>query len=393
MFKASIPLGKIAGIEIGIHYSWFAVLALVSWSLAEGYLPSHFPGWSARTYWATGLVAGLLLFASVLVHELAHSVVAKARGFPVEGITLFLLGGVSRLRAESRRARDEFVISVVGPITSIVLSAVFGIAMLAFQEGNIPAQVSVWYLTLIHLKNTPVAAVVWYLAFINLLLAIFNLLPAFPLDGGRVLRSVIWGTTGSLSRATTVAAWGGRIIGLLLIALGVVQILGGNFLGGLWIAFVGWFLHRAAGESQREAVAEDAIQGVRVRDVMDAYPVTIGPGVSLSEAVHEYFVRRGARALPVCEGDQLVGIITLTDIKGVPQERWSFVTVGDEMTSIPLKHVNPEDELHQALALLGEHSINQTPVLEGERLVGLLSRAHIIRYLHSRRELGIRRGW
>ena len=212
--KSSIRLGKIAGVDVGIHYSWFAVLALVSWSLSRGLLPEHFPGWSGHAYWATGVLAALALFASVLVHELAHSLVAKARGFPVEGITLFLLGGVSNLKAESRHPRDELVISAVGPLTSLGLAAFFGLALALLRDSDASTASSVWFLTMVDLANSPLAAVVWYVALVNLLLAGFNLLPAFPLDGGRVLRSVVWGFTGSLSRATGVAARGGQIVAI-----------------------------------------------------------------------------------------------------------------------------------------------------------------------------------
>ena len=387
--KASIHLGKIAGVDVGIHYSWFAVLALVTWSLSDGFLPQHFRGWAAAVYWGTGIAAALLLFASVLFHELAHSLVAKARGFPVRGITLFLLGGVSNLTAESRRARDEFVISAVGPLSSLALAAAFGIATYAFQDGRARDAADLWLLTTVSVSNTPLAAVVWYLALVNLLLAAFNLLPAFPLDGGRVLRSVIWATTGSLSRATSIAARGGQVVGILLMGLGALQAFQGNFLGGLWYAFVGWFLHGAATSSRRAVTAEAEFEGIRVIDVMDRQPATIGPEASIPEAVYEHFMRPGVRSLAVCEGASLVGIITLADIKGVPREWWPRLTVRDRMTPMPLRQVEPGDRLFHAFDLLGQHSIHQAPVLEGDRLVGMLSRAHIIRYLHARKELGI----
>ena len=388
--RPSIRIGKIAGVEVGVHYTAFVTLAMVAWSLANGVLPNEFPGWSNGTYWATGLLAGLLLFASVLVHELAHSVVARFRGIPPEGITLFLLGGVSNLKSESGKARDEFVISAVGPLTSLVLAFAFGLILLGLRDDSARGVSGVWFLTRLDVTNAPVAAVVWYLALINLLLAGFNLLPAFPLDGGRVFRSVVWGVTGSLSKATTVAARGGQVVGLGMIGVGALQMFQGNILGGLWFGLIGWFLHGAATSSRHETVSRELARGVRVRDVMDRYPVTIGPDVSIADALHEYFVRGSARSLPVCEGDRLVGIISLTDIKGVPQGRWGVVTVKDNMTPMPLRLVKPDDDLSHALTLLGAHSIHQLPVLEGDRLVGLLTRAHVIRHLHSQGELGSR---
>lgn len=251
MLRASISLGKIAGVDVGIHYSMFALLGLVSWSLAVGFLPDHFRGWQTGVYWATGAVSALLLFASVLVHELAHSLLAVARGFPVHGITLFVLGGVSNLRAESRRPGDEFAISLIGPVTSLTLSAAFGLAMLGFLSGP-RTGVELWFITLVHLDNSAGAAIVWYLALINLLLAVFNLLPAFPLDGGRLLRSALWALSGSFSIATRVATRGGQITGLGMMGLGVLVVLQANFLGGLWFSLIGWFLLSAATGSRRD---------------------------------------------------------------------------------------------------------------------------------------------
>lgn len=370
--KASIRLGKIAGIEVGVHYSWFVILALITWSLAAGFLPDRYEGWSQVAYWGTAIVAALLLFGSVLVHELAHSLVARARGFPVEGITLFILGGVSNLKAEARGPKDEFVISVAGPLTSLVLAAIFWLVLVPVGD-----------------RDSPLAAVLTYLALVNVLLALFNLLPAFPLDGGRVLRSIIWGATHSLSRATSVAARVGQVAGYLLIAAGVFEVLQGNFLGGLWIAFVGWFLQGAASTSLREMETEASLKGILVEDVMERDPLTIGPDVSIQDAVFEFFLGRGRRALPVVEGNRLMGILTLTDVKSVPQQQWSEKKVRDEMTPVPLKSLAPKDELAQALVLLGQDSLNQAPVVDGGQLVGLLSRADIIQYLHSRRELGL----
>ena len=210
-------------------------MALVSWSLADGFLPDRYPGWAAVTYWATAVSAALLMFASLLVHELAHSLVARARGLSVEGITLFLLGAVSNLRTEPGRAKDEFLVSIVGPLASLALAAGFGLGALAFGAGGRPAD-----------------ATLWYLALGNLLLAGFNLLPAYPLDGGRMLRSVVWAVTGSVSTATRLATRGSQTIGVAMIALGVFAVFAGYILGGLWLAFVGWFLLTAATGGQRE---------------------------------------------------------------------------------------------------------------------------------------------
>ena len=368
--KSTFRLGTIAGIEVGIHYSWFVVLALFSWSLSGTLLPERYPEWDSTTYWATGIVAALLLFVSVLIHELAHSLVAKAHGFTVEGITLFLLGGVSSLKVEARGPRDEFLISVVGPSTSLVLSVLLLTVYWAIPD-----------------KSTPLAAVVWYLWLINLVLAVFNLLPAYPMDGGRILRSGVWWVTGSLTVATNIASRGGQIIGLLLIAVGVFEIIQGVFLGVLYIA-IGWFLYSAATRSKQDMELRDSLRTLSVRDFMEPDPETIEPGATIADAMFEHFLKKGKHAIPVCEDGRLTGIVTLTDVNGVSQDRWSDVRVTDVMSAVPLWSVKPEDELYMALALLGEHSIDQAPVLEGGSLVGLLIRQDVMRHLHSRREPG-----
>ena len=371
--KASLRLGRIAGIEIGIHYTWIFAFILIVWSLADGFFPSSFPGWSPVAYWATSVAAALMLFTSVLVHELAHSFVAKAKGLPVHGITLFIFGGVSNIGGEANKAKDEFAIALVGPLTSLVLSVLF------------------WgLLQVVGDPNGPLAAALFYLSLINLMLAVFNLLPGFPLDGGRVLRSILWGATGNLAMATRTATVVGQAFGWLLIAFGVFQVLGGNFLGGLWIAFIGWFLNSAADSSRREAALQEQFHGVNVGQVMEPNTETVSPQITVEELVHEWFLQRRRRALPVSEDGKLAGIVTLTDVRGVPQERWSQVRVAEIMHREPLYTVESDDDLDTALQLLAQHDLNQVPVLQGGRLVGLLSRAEIIRYLHLRQELGIR---
>ncbi len=372
--KASVRLGKIAGVEIGLHYSWFLVFVLVSWSLAVSFLPDRYPGWSAPTYWATGAVSALLLFVSVLTHEMSHSLVARARGFPVSGITLFILGGVSNLKADARKASDEFAIAIVGPLTSFALAGLLWLVSLALGDGN-----------------SPIHATLFYLVLMNALLGAFNMLPAFPLDGGRVLRSIIWAVTGSHLRATRIATFGGQVVGVGMMALGVVQVVWtGNFVGGVWLAFLGWFLQSAAGRSQAETAVESSVSGVRVRDVMDGDPPTIDPGSTIREAVFGRLLRHGARALPVCDGEMVVGLLSLTDVKRLSQDLWSARIVRSEMTAMPLITVGPDHDLAQAMDLLAQNSVHQLPVIEDGRLVGLLSRSHVIQYLYSMKELGIR---
>jgi len=373
--KASFRLGRIAGIEIGIHYTWLLAFALISWSLAQGLFPQVYPGWSTGTYWITGILAALLLFASVLLHELAHSLVARARGLPVGSITLFIFGGVSNLEGEAEKPSVEFSMAIVGPLTSLVLAIIF------------------WgLLQLIEPPASPATALLSYLWQINALLAAFNLLPGFPLDGGRVLRAIIWGTTGNLTRATNIAAMVGRFFGWTLIALGLFLVVQGEFLGGLWMAFIGWFLSSAADASRRDVTLRERLSGVPVRALMDTNMATVGPQTSVEEVVHEIFLRGRRRAVLVSQDDRLVGIITLTDLKELPQHKWNQTTVEEIMTRQPLYWVPSEADLSSAMRLIAQHDVNQVLVLNQGRLIGLLNRADIIRHLQLSQALGMKSG-
>jgi len=370
--KSSFRLGRIAGIEIGIHYSWLLAFILIAWSLAQGFFPEYYSGWSLTTYWITGVLAALFLFVSVLVHELAHSFVAIARGLPVRGITLFIFGGVSNIAGEPEKPKVEFVMSAVGPLASLALAGIFwGLHQVVGEQ------------------NSPPAAMLFYLAFINALIAGFNLLPGFPLDGGRVLRSIIWGTTGDLTKATNIAATVGRLFGWGLIGFGVFQLLSGNFLGGIWIAFIGWFLSNAADASRREITLRGRLTGVPVKAVMDQSPELISPQASVEEVVQGVFLQRRRRATAVYQDDRLVGIVTITDVKGLPQQKWTQTPVGEIMTREPLYSVGVDDDLNLALKLLAQHDLNQLLVLREGQLVGFLNRADIIRYLQLNQELSV----
>ncbi len=371
--KGSLRMGRIAGIEIGIHYTWLLAFVLISLSLAQGFFPQAYPGWNPGTYWITGILAALLLFVSVLLHELAHSLVAQARGLPVQSITLFIFGGVSNIGEEAEKPAVEFVIAIVGPLTSLALAGIF---WGAFQAIGRP--------------ESALAAMLYYLFLINTLLAAFNILPGFPLDGGRVLRSILWSTTGSLTKATNIAATVGRLFGWALIVLGVFRLLTGDFLGGLWIAFIGWFLSSAADASRRDVTLREHLRGVPVREVMDPNTEAVSPQTSVEEVIRSIFLQDRRRAVPVCQDDRLVGIVTLTDVKVVPQPKWSQTSVAEIMTRQPLYRVTPEDDLNSAMRLLAQHDINQVVVLHEGRLVGLLNHADIIRHLQLSQELGMK---
>jgi Zn-dependent protease/CBS domain-containing protein len=371
--KSSLRLFRIAGIDIGIHYTWILIFVLLSWSLAQGFFPQLYPGWGTITYWITGVVAALLLFVSVLIHELAHSLVARARGMTVNSITLFIFGGVSNLEEEPEKPKTELAMSIVGPLASLVLAGIF------------------WGLVqLVGDRQSPVAATLTYLALINAILAGFNLLPGFPLDGGRVLRSLIWYRTGSLVRATNIAATVGRFMGWGLIAFGLFQVIAGNFIGGVWSAFIGWFLSSSADASRREITLREELSGVRVKEVMTTDATEIGPDTSVGELVGNVLRKQHGRAVPVCQNGRVLGIVTVTDVKELPQEKWGETTVREIMTHEPLYSVTPEDDLNTALRLIAKHDINQLLVLQHDKCAGLLSRSDILAHLHLSQELGLR---
>jgi Zn-dependent protease/CBS domain-containing protein len=371
--KHSLRLGRIGGIDIGVHYTWILIFFLISWSLAQGYFPQTYPGWDIVTYWITGIIAALLLFVSVLFHELAHSFVARSRGMSVSSITLFIFGGVSNLEEEPEKPKAELVMSIVGPLASLVLAGIFwGLAQLVKSE------------------QSPLVAMLGYLALINAILSAFNLIPGFPLDGGRVLRSILWATTGSLLKATNIAATVGRLFGWALIAFGLFELFGGNFLGGIWLAFIGWFLSSAADASRHEITLREQLDNIQVGDAMNTNYRTISPDTAVAELVSNVFRRHYGRAVPVCQNGKVLGIVTVTDVKELPQEKWKESPVKQIMTRIPLCTVNPEDDLNTALKLITKNDINQVLVLQDEKCSGLLSRADILNHLQLSHELGIK---
>jgi Zn-dependent protease/CBS domain-containing protein len=362
--QGSLSLGKVAGIDIRIHYTWLFAFVLITWSLASGFFPGSTPGLGAVTYWVIGAISSVLLFASVLVHELSHSLVARARGLTVDSITLLIFGGISSITTDPARAADEFLIAVVGPLTSLVLAGLCWALDMATGGGGAPG------------------AVLGYLAVANLLLGLFNILPGFPLDGGRVLRAIIWAATGSVQRATDIASYVGQAFGFVLIVWGVARLLTGDVLGGLWTAFIGWFLDSGAQASRQQLAMRSVLRGVPVAAVMDPSVPLLDPDTPVRAFVLDAAVRRGQRALPVVRpGEGLVGIMSLTDAHRLPAEAWATTPVARAMTPVPLQTVPPEASLDAALERMVEHGLHQLPVVQDGRVVGLLTRAGVLEYL------------
>jgi len=386
--RGSWRVGRIAGIEVGIHYTWLLALFIFTWLLGQGFSTTY-PGWYSYYYWIAGFLATFTLFISVLIHELAHSLVARSRGLSVSSITLFILGGVSNLAEEPENPGVEFAMAIVGPLSSIALGFIFWIIwylitktwVLPVFSVNIPAS-----------KQTMGLAIVGFLAYTNIILAIFNLLPGFPLDGGRVFRSIIWRTTGNLYRATNIASIVGRVFGWGFIALGVVLAIFTQFgfLNGLWFVFVGWFLNSAADNSRSEVTLREHLTGVLVEKVMEKDVESVRPDTMIDYLVQTIFIQKRKRAVPVVDGDNLVGVVTISDIKGLPQEKWPITPVLQVMHRAPIHALKPEDDLNTAMKLIAQYDLNQVPVLNQGKLVGMLTRADVINYLQLSQELNIK---
>ncbi len=383
MMQEAIPLARVGGIPVRLHASWFLVAALVVWSLAESYLPDAAEGYETGTYLAAAVVVALLFFGSLLAHEFAHALVAQARSLRVVSITLYLFGGVAAIESEAERAADEFWITVVGPLTSFGLAGLFGLLWLAGREAS-----------------ELLGAMLGYLAIINFSLAIFNLLPGFPLDGGRLLRALVWWRTGDGARATRVAAGAGVALGYGLVLLGIMRAFTGSFVNGLWLVFVGWYLQSMAEQYRRQSAVRALFSGLRVEQLADTAPAYVRPDDPLDRVAQEVVLARGVRTIPVLEaepepetipgpgGDGFLGLLTLASIAAVPRERWATTTAGEAMVPAASLHaVRPEDPVEEAVRLMGERDVNQVAVLRDGRFFGLLSRATVIRHLEIRSAL------
>jgi Zn-dependent protease/CBS domain-containing protein len=359
------------GIPIGVDYSWFLIFALLTWMLAGSYYPAEFKTWPPLLYWVMGAVTALMLFASVLLHELGHSVVALRYKVPVRSVTLFLFGGVTQSGAEPPSAVAEFFIAIAGPIVSIALALVF-LVMKPLVAGSEP----LWGL-------------VKYLTFINVALALFNLIPGYPLDGGRVFRAIVWAITRNMRRAPRMAANVGRFFGFLLIFVGVFRMLNGDVLNGLWIAFIGWFLDHAATLQVQHGLVQDLLAGHKVSHAMISHCATVPADVTLQQLVDDYILGHGLRCFLVNRGAKTVGLVTLHRIREVPRPTWTTVTAAKVMLPLEqLKRTSPDTELWTALQQMDRDGVNQLPVVTDSQVVGLLSREDVITFLRTLQELG-----
>lgn len=371
--KSSFHLGKVMGIPLGINYSWFIIFFLITLTLAQYYFPRVYPHWATLTYWVVALGTSLLFFASVVAHELAHSLVSVRSGIPVKSITLFVFGGVARISREATRPSTELLMAAAGPLSSIVIAGLFAL---------------VWLLTEDIVE--PVAAMSFYLCWINLVLAAFNMVPGFPLDGGRVLRSLIWGLSGSYRRATRIATLSGRGISYLFILGGLLIIFFFDLVLGLWLAFIGGFLNVAASASYRQAMLLDTLRGFTAQDLMSRDCHLLPSELTLEALVNDYFLPLGHRCLLVGEWSKLRGIITLQDIKRVPKQRWGSTTVAEAMTpSEKIGLVYPSDDVPTILERIEEEGMGLVLVVAEGRPIGIIERDHLLQSSRARSELGV----
>lgn len=388
--QSGFKIFKIFGIDIRIDWSWLIILGLVTWNLSAVFGQAH-PDWDALMRWGIAFVAAILFFASVLAHELAHSLVARATGVPVHNITLFLFGGVSNIQRDPPSPGAEFLIAVVGPITSIVLGVVFfilsGVSMPQVNVENItPGEIVAGL--------GPLPTLLLWLGPVNVLVGLFNLIPGFPLDGGRILRSIFWGITNNLRKATRWASWVGRGVAYLMIGSGIVMIfgvqipiLGTGFINGLWLIFIGWFLNNAALQSYRRMMIQDVLEGVTVQRMMRRDIPTVNDGIRVDELVHTHIMNSDDYAFPVLEGNNLAGIVTLDDVRKVPREDWPQTTVKSIMTPFEkLTLTSPDEEAAEAFNKLTTSDFRQLPVVSGKELLGLLRRRDIMRWLRLESE-------
>jgi Zn-dependent protease/CBS domain-containing protein len=383
--RNTLKLGRVFGIEIDLDWSWLFIFFLIVWGLSSTLDKMH-PSWQGSVVWGASIAAALLFFVSVLLHELAHSLVAQSQGVPVRNITLFLFGGVSDIQREPPSPRAEFLITIVGPLTSFVIGVV--LTVLAGASAGLMDTVtgSGSSISGLNLLST----LLLWLGSINLLLAVFNMIPGFPLDGGRILRSILWAITGNLRRATQWASQVGQFVAWVFIVSGIMMVfgydiplLGTGLVNGLWMAFIGWFLNSAALQSYQQVVIHDILHGVPVSRLMRLNPPTVSSSISISSLVHDHVMGTDDHAFPVVDEGQLVGIVTLEDIRSAARDIWDTRHVQQIMTPAPrLVVADPNEDAADALDKLAQSDVHQLPVVRDGKLVGLLRQRDILKWLH-----------
>lgn len=373
MFGNSYRLFKLLGFEVKVHPSWLIIAGLIVWSLSSGLFPHYFENLSTATYWWMGVVGAIGLFLSIIAHELSHSLIARKFGLPIKGITLFLFGGVAEMTEEPPSAKSEFYMAIAGPIASIAI----GIVFLGFN-----------FIANAALFSKPIHGVISYLGFINILLAGFNLLPAFPLDGGRVLRSALWAWKKNLKWATHIASRIGTGFGIALIILGGLTFFSGNLVGGMWWALIGMFLYSASKMSYQQLLMRRALEGETVSSFMRKDPVTVSPSLSLEELVKDYVYKFHFKMFPVVDQSKLIGCVTTRQIKEIPQDEWGNHTVGELAAKCSNENtIAPDDDATKALKMMKQNDNSRLMVTQNSNLVGVISLKDLLKFFALKVEL------
>ncbi len=373
----SVNIGKILGIPIRIHWTLWFVFLLIAWSLAVGYLPYTYPSLSATTDWIVGVASAFLLFVSVLVHELSHSYIAKKNGLPIARITLFFFGGVSEMTQEPQDASLEVRMAAAGPLTSFAIAAVLG---------------TLWYVGGLVGFPLAVLAVLGYNALINAALGAFNLIPAFPLDGGRVLRGSLWRSSKNLLSATRNATRVSEVLSLLMIAAGLLLVVVSpdNFIDGIWIIFLGWFIWSGAETSLQQTQMTEALHGISVGDIMTRNLLTVGPDISVQQLVNDYFLVHPHGGYPVVQNDKLQGVVTMSSVRAIPREKREYETVGQAMVPYQrLLTIGPGASAAEALQKLAQYNVGRLIVTDGDRIAGIITRGDLMKAIRTRQDLGV----
>jgi Zn-dependent protease/CBS domain-containing protein len=378
------------GIKIRIDWSWLLILLLISWNLSFAFTQMH-QDWSLALSIGMGVIAALLFFLSVLLHELAHSLVAQSQGIPVDSITLFLFGGVASIREEPKSPGNEFVMAILGPVTSLVI----GFILLLLTGIGLQAQ-DLMLTDPVRLLEafTPARTILFWLGSVNVILGVFNLIPGFPLDGGRVLRSILWAITQNLRKATRWASYVGQAIAWLMIIGGVSMIFGvqipffgTGLVNGVWLILIGWFLNNAARSSYQQLMLRDILEEVPVIRMTKRNPLTVPANITVDTLVEDFIMQTDEHAFPVMEDDRLVGIVCLDDVRGLESELRSTKLVSDIMTPrSEIITIGPNDDAYKALMTISQKAIRQLVVMEGDELVGLIRRRDIVRFLELQSE-------
>ncbi len=372
MFGQAIKIFKLFGFEVKVDLSWLILAVLITWSLARGLFPQYYQELSISAYWWMGVGGMIGLFLSIVLHELAHSLVARRYGIPMHGITLFIFGGVAEMTEEPRDARSELLMAIAGPITSVAI----GLVLLALYQVAGES----W--------STPVQGVLIYLGFLNLILAGFNLLPAFPLDGGRVLRSLLWTWKKDLRWATRVTSRIGSGFGVALIVLGVIDFISGNFIGGIWLVLIGMFLRSVAQQSYQQLLIRKSLEGESIERFMRTNPVTVSPSLTLREVIEDYIYRHHFKLYPVVEDSRLAGCATVDRVKDVDREEWNSKTVRDIATECNDENtISPHTDAVDALAKIRRTGKSRMMVTQGNQLVGIIALKDMLDFLSLKIDL------